>query len=242
MRSLRIVTTFAMLALLIWHHGVSAQELTPDQVLQIAEKGSAEFVNAMMFEYVKEYGVKKSPHAQPLTLEQVQRSRIPFAAKAQKVSIDFENPFEVYTINFDSLMAPDAADKLPAIIVSTDTWFVPVNFDGKARGNLTLAMMDGEWQVVGISMGEFGERIKRIPPEYRPGMSTNARFIRLHAANIDLVAVEDRGEIKLRPFDYSRQVFAFDETKKNAKGLMRARDILPGVARRVRMVASQNLF
>ncbi len=216
----------------------SSDEITPDEVLRIADQEKERFFGLIGIEYIKKYGDSMSVQVSS-KVDYPDLNTLAVKEGKRKASLKLDQPFLIHTINSDDVMNYRDGDDLSSILKPTNEWIVPLNINGKANAYISVGFMDGKWQAVGISMGDFAENLKKsVPPESMPGKG--GRYVKIYPAYIDFVAVEDSGETKMMPL-HSDHVFSSIEKLKDSKGHYRASDIMPKIADSVRAaIAMEN--
>jgi hypothetical protein len=139
------------------------------EVARIADNEKDSFLAALMVEYLKQYGPPKD------SLNLTVGSLAELGPALQKAGLNKMPPslvleafFQVHTIDADMVMAAAGPDDLKASIVPTDEWLIPVRIHNESVALLTVGKIDGKWQVVGNSLGDFGKRIEQVPPDFCP--------------------------------------------------------------------------
>jgi hypothetical protein len=203
------------------------------EVASIAEAEKDLFLAPLMIEYLKVYGPPKD--SLNLTLKSL-NELAPALANAGfgeiQPSIILESPFQIYTIDANTVLAAPAQEDLKASIVATDEWLVPVRIHNESVAILTVGQIKGKWQVVGSSLGDFGERLNQVPFDLGPQMG-GGKYVRVSPAHIDFIAAEEEGETKVFLFSYGEEQLRMDVSRKAPNGLYPAADVLPLVAQRV---------
>ncbi len=227
---------FALLLVFVFSKtNVFSSEITSDEIMKIADKEKERFFGMMALDYVKKYGVPKYRHKPPHTLQDAMN--VNGMSSKGKVGrnkyLGLGNPFRVYTIATSDILKFKGKKDIAELLIETNQWLVPFNIYGKGHACLTVGFMDGKWQVVGISMGNFSEHIKKLAPEFRPG-GKGGKFVRIYPAHVDFIVVDDDGETKIAMPSYSQEAFSLGKNKKDFRGLYRSSDVIPEIAQKVR--------
>lgn len=203
------------------------------EVAKIAETEKDLFVAALMVEYLKQYGPPQDSLDLTLgSLSELAPALQEAGLNQMPPSVVLEAPFQVYTIAADMITAATGLGDLKASIVATNEWLVPVRIHNESVALLTVGQIEGKWQVVGSSLGDFGRRINQIPPDFGP-QKGGGKYVRVSAAYIDFIATEDDGETKVFLFPYGEEQLRMDVNRKAANGLYSAAEVLPLVAQQV---------
>ncbi len=203
------------------------------EVTRIAQAQKDLFLAPLMVEYVKRYG----PPKDSLNLTFGSLDELASALRDAELNetakrIELEAPFQVYTINANKIMSATGQADLTASIVPMDEWFVPVRIHGESVAMLTVGQIEGKWQVVGSSLGDFGKRMNQVPSTFSPAKG-EGKYVMVNAAHIDFISVEQNGESKIFLFPYGEKQLDMDVNRKDPSGLYEAEDVLPAVAQRV---------
>ena len=189
--------------------------VTPEEILSIAEAKKDIYFGMLGFNYLVKYPDE--------------------AASDSGLELDY--PFRIYSMNSLEILKYKTGDNFASMLLPTVEWLVPMSRSEKSRFCISVGYMNGEWQAVGIGMGDFGERLKKnIPPEYMPGKN-GSKYVRIESISVDFIAVQDGDEIKLMsiPIDnYPEDDYMFPPDKKDSRGLYSVADVMPNLAASVR--------
>jgi hypothetical protein len=228
---MRLFVLFAFaVSLFTWG---SCLAIESQEVAKIAEAEKDLFVAALMVEYLKVYGPPKDTlNLTIASLDELAPALKEAGVNKMPSSVILEAPFQVYTIDANMVMSAAGQDDLAASIVAIDEWLVPVRIHNESVALLTVGQIEGKWQVVGSSLGDFGKRINQVPPDFGP-QKAGGKYVRVSSAHIDFIAAEDVGETKIFLFPYGEEQLQMDVNRKAPNGLYPAADVLPLVAQKV---------
>lgn len=204
------------------------------EVAKIAERDGDLFLRSVMLEYLKQYGPPKDSLNRTLltSLHDLKGALRDAEGTEMEPCIVLETPFQVHTVDTDFITVGGVKEDLASSIVATDEWLIPVSIYGESVARLTVAPIEGKWQVVGSSIGDFGKRINQVPLAFAPGKG-GGKYVRISSVYIDFIAVEDKGETKIFLFPYAEKELDIDVNRKGPDALYQASDILPAIIQRI---------
>lgn len=211
----------------------SAAETTSDDVSLIAEDGKEPYLAAIAIDYLKESGMADNTGQTVIYLEDVLKPGSTIAAELKKKNAPvLGEPFQVYTISTNNILAHSSTDDISTIIVPTTQWFVPVFIKNKPAAMLTVDYINDKWQVVGIGMSSLEKEMNSISANFKPGKGKNHKFVRIYPALTDLIAADKQGTNKLQLFSYS--IIKVDSSLADADGHYKSSDVMPKLKEQVK--------
>lgn len=162
------------------HTNLSAQEKlnneAPAEVRSAAIKGLPTFLKTISKDDIKNYGFSKQEEVEHATLS---------------------DPFKVYTIEPEKILDYDDKTSVLEIISPTSLWEFPVMSKGTIRTLLTVDLMNGIWEAVGIGSSGLAKRWDFIMKNWPSVEGYEHIFVRVYQADSDFVILKHAGKIEM---------------------------------------------
>lgn len=210
-----------------------SSNITPQEIMQIAETGMSPFLGAIAIDYYVKFG-KEVPSRPITTLEDALNPDSAISNELMKnPAVVLGNPFQVYTINTQDLLSYTSDVDISSIVVPTTRWFVPVFINNKARAMLTVNYLGNEWKVVNIGMGDVSEKVDKNAKMDVTGKGGTSKFVRIYPAESDFILSEVNGKEKVLPFSYASAALQLNPNLADSQGLYNPSDFMPQLINRV---------
>lgn len=176
----KIVVSLTVVAILMLAGYSYPMETAPQEVIQAAIDGLGPFLKAIPSQDLDHYG---------------------FSDQKELAQAKLGKPFKVYTITPDKILNYNQENELAALISSTNLWFFPISYQGKARTILTVDLVNGKWKAVSIGSSGLAKELEKVKNTWPESNGYDLLLIRIYQAQSDFVAVSKDGISKIHPLE-----------------------------------------
>lgn len=165
----------------------SAQDV-PAAVKQAAEQGVTSFLQAIPAQDLAHFNFSDPTELERATLGE---------------------PFLIYTIAPESILAYQAGTPVEDLMAPTSLWYVPVLVNGESRTLLMIDLVGGTWKAVGIGGSGIAKQWSPADREQSVTLGYTPRFVRIFQATADFVVLSHRTSAsKMVPLASARTALA----------------------------------
>ncbi len=170
----------------------------PAEVVAAAQNGLPVFLQAISTSNLSQYG---------------------FTNAQQLAQAKLGEPFQVFIMSPDNLKTYHAGTRLAGLLTPTTMWYFPVVAEGEPCTILTVDLMQGKWQAVGIGGVTLPKNIdaaKKALPSLAGAKSNepySTKFVRVPQVYGEFLAVEFASADYLMPIMTRPQTLALENMK-----------------------------
>jgi hypothetical protein len=111
-------------------------------------------------------------------------------------------PWLLYTITPDALRGATEETAVEDIVTPTGLWFFPVILGGRARSILTVALMDGQWEAVGLGKAPLAAELDKISARWPKANGYTPKLVAVYQATAYFFTVPEQDSSNLTPLTF----------------------------------------
>lgn len=187
-----LVAIFVSAVVLFGPGHAAADASQSDAVLRAAKTGLASWLDALPRNELRLYG---------------------FESASELAGAQVGDPIEIVTLTPEELRLGSTGGGAPQVSpLPTGEWYVPVTVNGRYRCLLSVAKLEGKWEVVGLSAAQLAKELDQVNQQLPAEASRERlsgleppRLMRIYQARADLLYVTTRQGEFLVPLRSARQ-------------------------------------
>jgi hypothetical protein len=123
-----------------------------------------------------------------------------------------DDPFNVYTIDPNTIVSANGSNSFQSIVVPTSQWFFPVmGKDGTYRSILSVDRVHGEWQATSFGSSGLATQLERFVDRWGALQNRQVKFVRVYQALSDIIAIQQGNSSIIYPLPSAWQALGLDE-------------------------------
>ena len=111
-------------------------------------------------------------------------------------------PWLLYTIAPDALRSATAETEVSDLVTPTGLWHFPVILSGRSRCIITVDLMDGKWEAVGIGMAPLAGELDKISRQWPKSGGYSPKLVAVYQAAAYFFTVPELGPRNLTPLTF----------------------------------------
>ncbi len=111
-------------------------------------------------------------------------------------------PWLLYTITPDTLLAAAEDTDVGDLVTPTGLWFFPVILDGSSRCIITVDVMDGEWQAVALGRSGLAGELEKISRQWPKSGGYVPKLVAVYQAASYFFTVPELDSSNLTPLTF----------------------------------------
>ncbi len=167
--------------LLLFLPGASPADTPPPEAAAAAEAGLVRFLSEIPPEELVNFGFGEGETISGATIG---------------------NPWLLYTIRPNALLAASGGTDVGELITPTGLWFFPVILDGSARCILTVDVMDGKWEAVALGRSGLAGELEKISRQWPKAKGYSPKLVAVYQATAYFFTVPERDSRNLTPLNF----------------------------------------
>jgi len=116
-------------------------------------------------------------------------------------------PFQLYTITPQALLAAGPETTVGSLLSPTGTWFFPVELEGVPKNILTVAETDGAWAAVGIGKAGLAREFSAVRKQWSPS-GNQPRLVAVFQASAYFFTLPGLDDYNFTPLSFDGFGFA----------------------------------
>ncbi len=112
------------------------------------------------------------------------------------------NPWELYTITPDALLAAGEDTDVESLISPTGLWYFPVILDGTARAIIKVDRVEGDWEAVAFGSSPLAGELEKISGQWPKAGGYTPRLIAVYQAAAYFFTVPEKNSRNLTPLTF----------------------------------------